>query len=146
MDLHTTPSPPGRRRFRRWLTGGILFVGLGALWACATGGSESRPGTDFNRITSEELEATRAVNVYELVERERPRWLVSRGARSFHLDTEIIVAVNRRYYGPVETLRQFKPEEVREIVYLDGPTATATVNGLGSRHVEAAIALEMRRH
>lgn len=143
MKARAFPKGAGVRGLRSTVVGSVLAAVL--VSACAISSAEEQTGTDFNRITEEELRETRAVNLYELVERERPRWLISRGARSFHLETEIVVAVDRRYYGGVDALRQFKPEEVHEMVYLDGPTATATINGLGSRHVEGAIALEMRR-
>jgi hypothetical protein len=112
--------------------------------ACASGSSGST--RDADRISQEELDATLAANLYELVERERPRWLRGRSERSFRLETEIIVAIDGRFFGNVESLRQFGPGEVRELRYLDGPTATATLTGIGSRHVEGAILLEMRRH
>jgi hypothetical protein len=53
--------------------------------------------------------------------------------------------VDGRYYGEVHTLRQFRPEDVMQVRYVDSATATATVRGIGSRHVEAAILVEMRR-
>lgn len=123
----------------------LCFLMLAALVACASGSSGERASRDGYRISPEELEATRMQNMYDMIERERPRWLLSRPARSFHLDTEIVVAVDGRFYGGIESLREFAPEMIHEVRYMDGPTATATINGLGSRHVEAAIVLETRR-
>jgi hypothetical protein len=123
----------------------LCLLMVASLVACASGSSGERSSRDSSRISLQELEATRMQNMYDMIERERPRWLLSRPARSFHLDTEIVVAVDGRYYGGIESLREFAPETIREVRYMDGPTATATINGLGSRHVEAAIVLDTRR-
>ncbi len=117
----------------------LAFTGACSLSA---GNQDSR---DHDLIGAEELEATRATNLYELIERERPRWLIPRGTRSINLPTEIVVALNGRYYGGVESLRWFTPEGIRTISYVDGSLAGVQVSGVGSRHVEAAILVEMRR-
>ena len=128
-------------RFRRfcWLLLPVLF-----LTACATTPSSDRAGDDRDVIDGEYLRQTDATNVLEVIERVRPNWLVSRGARSMRLQTEIIVVLDETYFGGPETLRNFRPEEFRMIRYIDGATATSTFLGIGSRHVEAAIVLETR--
>ena len=120
-----------------------LFLVVPLLGCSLSAGSYDSPEQDH--IGADILQTTRATNLYELIERERPRWLIARGTRSINLPTEIVVALNGRYYGGVESLRRFTPEGVRTISYVDGSMAGARVTGVGSRHVEAAILLEMRR-
>jgi hypothetical protein len=102
-------------------------------------------GRDGQLLSEQELGAITVSNAYEAVLQLRPLWLHSRGRRSSRtLTTEIAVAQNGRYFGPVNTLRQFSMEAVKELRYMDGPQATAYLQGLGSRHVEAAIIVVLR--
>jgi hypothetical protein len=131
------------RRCRR-----ISFLLVLAIMAIAASAC-SRPGsrlvrTDSDRITAQELSRLNVSNAYDAVLQLRPLWLRSRGRRSYRLPTEIVVAQNGSYFGPVASLRQFQIEDVRELRYLDGPQAGALLSGLGSRHVEAAIVVELR--
>jgi hypothetical protein len=111
--------------------------------ACAqSGGRLTSAGSD--RITAQELRGLTVSNAYDAVAQLRPLWLRSRGRRSSRLPTEIIVAQNGSYYGPLASLRQFQITDVRELRYLDGPQAGAFLSGLGSRHVEGAILIQLR--
>jgi hypothetical protein len=102
-------------------------------------------GRNGELISAEELDRVTVSNAYEAVLQLRPLWLHSRGRRSGRaLTTEIIVAQNGRYFGPVTTLRQFDLQAVKELRYMDGSEAGAFVQGLGSRHVEAAIIVVLR--
>ncbi|HUG40647.1 MAG TPA: hypothetical protein VMM12_09185 [Longimicrobiales bacterium] len=120
----------------------LVLIGLLAALAasaCASAGGTARPRTDV--ITAEEIEATRVSNLYELVQRLRPRWLDLRSSQSFTSDTQIVVYQGQSYLGGVEMLRQFGRESAHRLIYLDGPTASATLPGLGTRQVEAAIVI-----
>jgi hypothetical protein len=111
--------------------------------ACAgSGGGLTSGGSD--RITAQELRGLTVSNAYDAVAQLRPLWLRSRGRRSSRLPTEIIVAQNGSYFGPLSSLRQFQIEDVKELRYLDGPQAGAYLSGLGSRHVEGAIVIELQ--
>lgn len=119
---------------------GLVLIGLLAASACASaGGGDPRPRQDV--ITAEEIEETRVSNLYELVQRLRPRWLDVRSNQSFTSDTQIVVYQGQSYLGGVEMLRQFGKESAYRLIYLDGPTASATLPGLGTRQVEAAIVI-----
>jgi hypothetical protein len=118
----------------------FVLVGLVAVTACASaGGTGTRPRQDV--ITGEEIERTRVSNLYELVERLRPRWLELRSPQSFTSRTQVVVYQGQSYLGGVEILRQFGREAAQRLIYLDGPTASATLPGLVTRQVEAAIVI-----
>jgi hypothetical protein len=130
----------GRYRWRVLVTA----LAISGVTAPACGGSRGRVGAgDNTRITAQELSRLTASNVYDAVAQLRPLWLQSRGRRSNRLPTEIVVAQNGSYFGPLSSLRQFRIGEVKELRYLDGPQAGAFLSGLGSRHVEGAIIVQL---
>jgi hypothetical protein len=118
----------------------FVLVGLVAVAACA---SATGTGRDLRQdvITGEEIERTRVSNLYELVERLRPRWLELRSPQSFTSETQVVVYQGQTFLGGVEILRQFGKETAIRLIYLDGPMASATLPGLGTRHVEGAIVI-----
>lgn len=118
----------------------FVLVGLLAAAACASAG-ERGPRARQDVITAQEIEETRVQNLYELVQRLRPRWLELRSPQSFTSDTQIVVYHGQSYLGGVEILRQWGKESAQRLIYLDGPMASATLPGLGTRHVEAAIVI-----
>ena len=110
---------------------------LGLVAACASAGERAR--SNSNVLTREEMAEVEVANVYEAVERLRPRWLQIRAQRSFNSATEIVVYLNRSYIGDPEVLRTFAKSNVVQLRYLDAATAQATLSGLGSRSIEGAI-------
>ena len=123
----------------------VLAVALPTLLACASNqpqGDTPRPYA--NVITREELRDAGVRNVYEAIERLRPRWLwVRSGARSFSMDTEVVAFQETILLGNAEALQRVGIDGVYEIRYVDGPTAQATLPGINDRHVQAAIVLHM---
>ena len=107
------------------------------LWSCASG--SQGPSRDRNLISPEEIEAAAGVRTaYELIERVRPLWLRSRGDRSTHLTTEIVVYQDNTMLGDIETLRAVTIDLVGSVRSLDSAEA-GRFAGLGSRHVERVI-------
>ena len=106
------------------------------LWSCASG--SGGPSRDPDLISTEEIEAADLRTAYEVVERLRPLWLRSRGDRSTHLTTEIVVYQDNTMLGDIETLRSVPIELVDVIRSLDAAEA-GRLAGLGSRHVERVI-------
>jgi hypothetical protein len=102
------------------------------------------PAKDPVLITAQELSRLNVNNAYDAVLQLRPNWLSSAGRRSSRLPTEIIVAHNNAYFGPISSLRTFEIEAVKELRYLDSAQAGAFLTGLGSRQVEAAIVVVVR--
>ena len=118
----------------------FVLVALLVVAACASSSGSSR-GTRQDVITAQEIEQARVSDLYELVQRLRPRWLEVRSPQSFNTDTEVVVFQGQSYLGGPEILRQFGKEAAVRLVYLDGATASATLPGLTSRQVEGAIVI-----
>jgi hypothetical protein len=123
-----------------------LVMALPLLWGCARqtrSGSTPGPRTDI--ITRDQITELGGVrNLYDVVERLRPRWLVVRsGMRSFSMETDVVVFQGQMFLGTQDALRNLGTEGVYEIQYLDGATAKATLPGLGDRHVQGAIVVHM---
>lgn len=108
--------------------------------ACATAAAGS--GSNRDVLTAEEIRQSGARDAQEVVERLRPLWLRGRGGRSFgRLSTEILVYLNGNRMGGLEALRGISIEMVGSMRYLDGPTASAQLPGVGAGHVEGAIVI-----
>jgi len=122
----------------------ILLVTLVAACASTSDGTTRRSA---DLITAEEIaELTTVSTLYDVVSQLRPRWLTVRGGRSLTggIQTSIVVYQEQTLLGGPEILRQFGPESVRAIEYMDGAKAAATLPGLGSRHIDGAIVLRTR--
>ena len=123
----------------------VLAVAFTA--ACASSGGVERdeaPNRDI--LTREEIMATDATNLYDVIRRLRPRWLQVRSTRSLNMETEIAVLQNDMYMGTAEILREMLPEMAHEIRYLEGSRAATAIPGLMSgRHIEGAIIIMTRR-
>ena len=106
--------------------------------------SGSSPGQRTDLITRDQIAQLDVRNLYDAVERLRPRWLVVRsGMRSFSTETQVVVFQGQLFLGTQDALRSLGTEGVYEIQYLDGATAKATLPGLGDRHVQGAIVVHM---
>lgn len=132
------------RLVRRGLLG-FTVLASAFTGACASTGGQAEEGRDMDVITREEILATEATNLYDVVRRLRPRWLQVRSTRSLNMETEIAVLQNDMYLGPAETLKQMSPELAWEIRYLEGSRAATAIPGLMSgRHIEGAIIVMTR--
>jgi hypothetical protein len=93
-------------------------------------------------ITKEEMVEAGVTNLYEAVQRLRPEWL--RGANVSNISgggQELVVYQNQTPLGSVEELRALTTEYAESLRFLDGPTASNTLPGLGSRRVAGAIVI-----
>lgn len=123
-----------------------LLILVLALGACAQGTSRAnRSNPDV--LSRAEIDDSRASNLYDAIQRLRPRWLQVRGgtrsmdARS-GVATHVLVYQDQTMLGDIEVLKQLTPGMIISLRYLDGPTASATLPGIGSRHVAGAIVIE----
>lgn len=129
------------------MSGSVVVAGLAVLLmlgACATTGE--RGDRDFRVITAQELEEAQAGDLFEAIQRIRPRWLQTRGDRSFGaLGTGILVYYNGSRMGtPEEALRAMPIEGIHHIRRADSAEA-ARLPGAGSgMHVESAILIFTR--
>jgi hypothetical protein len=100
----------------------VIVLGALAASACAElGGRRRMPARDQDLITAQELNGVNVNNAYDAVLQLRPGWLSSAGRRSSRVPTEIIVAHNNAYFGPVSSLRTFEIEAVKELRYRTAP-------------------------
>jgi hypothetical protein len=122
---------------------GLLFVLLFTAIGCASGGTNG-VRRDTRVLTPEEIATVPVTNLYEAVERLRPRWLEMRDVRSLGTGAgQIVVFLNNSYVGGPETLRQFQAHQIVRIRYLDAAQASATLSGYDTtRHVVAGIVME----
>jgi hypothetical protein len=128
------------RRLRR--TPLVLMAFTLLACGCASVGPGAGPHSDPDALTQAEIIATGSSNLYDAVQRLRPRWLTPRAQQSFGLSTDILVFQGQTNLGTVEVLRQLTPESAIRLRFIDGSTAAASLPGIGSRHVAGAIILE----
>lgn len=120
----------------------VLIVALTALGACTA--TSAGPRSNSGVITSAELDEVGALNVYEAVQRLRPRWLQVRSGRSLTMGTRVLAYYDNSRLGEVDALRQISIEGIHSIEYLDGGQASAQLSGIGSEHVAGAIVVRTR--
>jgi outer membrane murein-binding lipoprotein Lpp len=121
------------------LLAGVIVAGV-LLAGCASGAGREHARSDPHFITPEEIASSNASNLYELVNRLRPRWMQVRAARTFDMrEGEIVVYQGQTYLGHLDVLRQMNIDAAYAMRYLDGATASASLPGLVGRRVEAAI-------
>jgi hypothetical protein len=119
-----------------------LLVAL-LLPACASSG-ERAPSRNPDLITAEEIQASNARNVYELVQQQRPRWLQSRGSGSMSnpgADFPVVYVGDIRY-GDIEALRTFDITAVTAVRFINAANATTR---FGTGHMGGVIQLTIRR-
>lgn len=134
-------------RIGRVLSVLVAAVGVAALAACASSGGSGGEGRRFNanELTPEEIAEAPVSNLYEAVERFRPRWLLIRSQRSLNLRTEIAVFLNSSYLGTPESLRQVGLAGLVRMRYLDAARATALYQVPDGTAIEGAIVVEVGR-
>jgi hypothetical protein len=130
-------------------TGAVTFALLATALAagCASTGTQSDGGGSGNPelLTREEILSSEATNLYEVINRLRPRWLQVRSQRSFSMETEIVVFQNDMYLGGPEVLKEMVPDLAYGIEHLEGSRAATALPGLMSgRHIEGAIIVRTR--
>lgn len=121
----------------------VLAV-MGTAGCASTAGGAAGARVDQNLITAEELAELRVSNLYDAIQRLRPRWLTIRSQQSLSTTTSIVVYQNQTQLGGFDALRQLGLDAVSSIRYLDGPTASASLPGIGTRQVEGAIVIYTR--
>jgi hypothetical protein len=110
-----------------------------AMAGCAGAGAPSSSGTRTwtTVITQGEINEARSYGVrdmYDLVQRFRPRWLM---ARPVGLKTEVLVYQDTHRMGGLEVLRGFQLDGVTSVYYLDFVEASV----LGDRRGQSTAAI-----
>jgi hypothetical protein len=95
----------------------LVFLVTGA--GCASSGHNVR--RDSRVLTLAEIATVPVVDLYEAVERLRPRWLGAGAART-------AVFLNDGYVGTGEALREFKADQIARMRYLNPAEAAASLS------------------
>jgi hypothetical protein len=120
----------------------LLLASFLLIAGCATAGADGeRVRRDTNVITNAELADAGTSNLYDAINRLRPRWLAARAARTLDMqEGGIFVFQNATTpLGGIEVLRQMDINSAYSLRFMDGSEAQATLPGLRNRHVEGAI-------
>ena len=106
----------------RWIAI-ALMLSLG----CHHQPAEAHGSASRNVITQEEIDATEANNVYDVIARLRGNFLNDRGRTSIKTNTHsrAIVFLNDQEYGIPETMRNIPIGRVAEIRFFAGTDAVA---------------------
>ena len=124
---------------RRWLT--VLAV---LLVSACTAQKAGKPGSvRRDVITEDEIEASNATNVYDLVASLRGEYLKDRGVISIKTNTreKAVVFLNDQEYGITETMRNIPKGRISEVRYIPGVDA---VNRFGAQYGGGIIMLISR--
>lgn len=123
------------------LTAVALAVIIGSV-ACISSATEV--SGDPDRLTREQIASVNVSTLYEAVQRLRPRWLEVRAQRTFELETQVLVVLDRTVLGGVDELRNLGVEIAAGMQYLTGSAAHGEFALPGDRHVEGVIVVHTR--
>lgn len=132
---------------RSWRSYQTLCLVVGSMTAaCAAPRAGDTLPSDPKLITLEEIAQAGEEGVrdlYELIDRNRPRWLQGRNPRSLNLPTVIAVYHHETLLGGLDVLRGYPLVSVTSVRYLDAAQAML-LPGAASAHIEGAIVISTR--
>lgn len=110
----------------------VLAAAAAILAGCASSGGTAgqqagaaRSRTSRNIITEEELAGATEGDLYSVIQRLRPNFLVTRGPTTMLGGTGgIVVYLDENRLGDVSTLRQISVSDVKQIQFLSATEAT----------------------
>lgn len=117
----------------------FAFALLVLVCACASAGGTStpRPARNANMLTGEEIQSRPGLTLYQLIERDRPTWLRTRGRTSINgADDAIVVYRDEVLQGGIGVLRDMTVAGVATIRRISGPEAEGR---FGPGHQAGAI-------
>jgi hypothetical protein len=119
-----------------------LAVMLGAAVACASSqGPRTSGRRDARILGAEEIRASSASNMYDVIRSQRPEWLIKRGQTSINLEGDIVVYVDNVALGGPESLKSIDVQSVQSARFLNASEAQMRY-GVG--HMHGAIVLITR--
>jgi hypothetical protein len=116
------------------------------LAGCASSGGStkgSRSTSSRDLLHQEEILETKAANLYEVVQRLRPRWLNVRssGQSITPTRTSVLVYDGAVRIGEAEVLKSMMPQSVVSMRYMSGTDATISLVGTTDQWVAGVIIL-----
>ena len=121
----------------------VLLAAVLAVAACHQPVAGAPGSASRNVITREEIDASDANNVYELITRLRGEYLNDRGKISIKSNTHsrAVVFLNDQEYGILETMRNIPKNRIAEVRYYSGIDAVAR---FGSQYGGGVVLLVSR--
>ena len=114
---------------------------IAVLLACASANTQGRSsqGTS-NTLTIDQLARTNTEYVYDAIVKLRPSWLTTRGPTSYTdaTPTAVSVFMGNTFLGKLESLREVRTLDLREVKYWDAASASAR---FGMGHPRGVIEL-----
>lgn len=110
------------RMFRLFL---VAALSLGGACATASSGGGTTPRGDSHTITEAEIAAATQLNVYDLVNAERPRWLQAPGSQG---SFPISAYMNDSRLGSPSALRSISLTDLKSIRYYEASAAQQKFN------------------
>jgi hypothetical protein len=132
MELSMRPS----RLFALTL---VLFITA----ACASSAPASRTAgrRDARVLSTQEIRASSASNMYDVIRSQRPEWLIKRGQTSINMEGDIVVYVDNVALGGPESLKSIDVQSVQSARFLNASEAQMRY-GVG--HMHGAIVVVTR--
>ena len=120
-----------------------LAVLLLATAACASTSTAGRTSgrRDARVLSAEEIKASSASNLYDVIRSYRPEWLIKRGQTSINLEGDIVVYVDNVALGGPESLKSIDVQSVQSARFLNASEAQMRY-GVG--HMHGAIVVTTR--
>ena len=134
---------PTARKWTRRTSAGVCALAL-MLGACVPGGTSATPPTrSADLVDLDEIDESTATNAYDLLTQIRPNWLRGRGNSNLRGGEALpVVYVAGVRQGSLEVLRGLSTLGVRQLRFIDAPTATMRY---GSGHSGGIIEVLLRR-
>lgn len=126
----------------------LVFFFSALLCGCASGAVQSdREGSiDLDRLTRDDISTVSEGNAYELVQRLRPNWLARYGPPDLADPTgqgsQPVVFLGEVYYGPLNSLSEIEPNDIREMRFWSASDATTR---FGTGYMAGIIQVLLRR-
>ena len=124
----------------RLVTFTLLLV-VTAACASSSPGARTAGRRDARVLSAEEIRASSASNMYDVIRSHRPEWLIKRGQTSINMEGDIVVYVDNVALGGPEALKSIDVQSVQSARFLNASEAQMRY-GVG--HMHGAIVVVTR--
>lgn len=119
----------------------VLLLVVTAACASSSPGTRTSGRRDARVLTTEEIRAAAASNLYDVIRSQRPEWLIKRGQTSINMEGDIVVYVDNVALGGPESLKSIDVQSVQTARFLNASEAQMRY-GVG--HMHGAIVVVTR--
>jgi hypothetical protein len=128
-------------RSSRLATLAVLLLVMAACASSSTEGRRTSGRRDARLLGGEEIRASSASNLYDVIRSHRPEWLIKRGQTSINNEGDIVVYVDNVALGGPESLKSIDVQSVQSVRFL---TASEAQMRYGVGHMHGAIVVTTR--